>query len=155
MCTGKKPIRGTYKYNCDDASKQNPRPSAIGFCIRDDSGNLKYAETKRISDGHNIIAKAKAIKAGLEYCISNHLIHVVTETNSLTMKKVLDGRWEAPWSIVMEVKCINMIRRNVNVTVEHVYRKGNQLTYYFTNLVVHFASTQSFNNNHEISSEGG
>lgn len=29
------PYEGWFKYNMDEASKVNPRPSSYGFCVRD------------------------------------------------------------------------------------------------------------------------
>ncbi|MCD7455252.1 hypothetical protein HAX54_027511 [Datura stramonium] len=94
------------------------------FNPRDDEGNLKYAEAKRILDGYRIIAKEKAIRASLEYCITNHLTLVELEKNSMTMKNFLDGIWEVPWNIIGEVKDINKLRRNRNAIVVHVYMEG-------------------------------
>ncbi|KAK4356029.1 hypothetical protein RND71_025000 [Anisodus tanguticus] len=33
---------------------------------------------------------------GIEYCISNHLVHVIIESDSLTMINKLEGKWEVP-----------------------------------------------------------
>ncbi|MCD7469569.1 hypothetical protein HAX54_008682, partial [Datura stramonium] len=75
----------------DGASRGNSGPSSIAFCIRDSEGYLKHAAARRIQDGSNFIAEVGAIRARLEYCLSNQLLPVVIEIDSLTMKKILNG----------------------------------------------------------------
>ena len=102
----KVPNVGSYKCNSDKSTKVNPGPSSNAFCIRDGVGDLIYAEASRIADGSILMAKVMALRIGLEYCISHNLLPVVLETDSLTLKKVLDGIWEVPWGLTMETKKI-------------------------------------------------
>ncbi|KAH0664942.1 hypothetical protein KY285_026148 [Solanum tuberosum] len=53
------------KYNTDGASRGNPGLSSYAFCLRDDKGDIMYAEGKMIETATNTVAKAKAI---LEAC---------------------------------------------------------------------------------------
>lgn len=41
------------------------------------------------------------------------------ETNFLYIKNVLDGGWEIPWSILVEVTRIKTIMKDVNALVKH------------------------------------
>ncbi|XP_070039778.1 uncharacterized protein [Nicotiana tomentosiformis] len=50
-----------YKCNTDDASKGNPGPSSLGFCARDDAGDLVYARAVDLGVTTNVVAEAKAI----------------------------------------------------------------------------------------------
>lgn len=38
------PPEGLYKYNIDGASRGNPSVSSYAFCLRDDEGDIIYAE---------------------------------------------------------------------------------------------------------------
>ncbi|KAH0670783.1 hypothetical protein KY289_025276 [Solanum tuberosum] len=103
---------GSFKCNSDGASKGNPSPSSGAFCIRNGEGNLFYAEVGRLFDGSNLVAEVVALRLGLEYCVQHNLLPVTLETDSLSLKNILDGSWEIPWGIVMEVKRIKMLMKD-------------------------------------------
>lgn len=46
----KKPETGRIKINTDGASKGNPGLSSYGFCLRNDRGDLLYAEAGQIGE---------------------------------------------------------------------------------------------------------
>ncbi|KAH0776320.1 hypothetical protein KY290_007731 [Solanum tuberosum] len=116
---------GSFKCNSNGASKGNPGPSSGVFCIGNGEGNLIYAEVRRLFDGTNLVAEVVALRLGLEYCVQHNLLLVTLETDSLSLKNILDGIWEIPWSIVMEIKKIRMLMKDKEVTVEHILREGN------------------------------
>lgn len=64
-----------------------------------------------IPDTTNKCANARAILVNLKFGVDNNWLSIILETNSLTMKKVLNGDWSIPWSINMEVLRINNYRR--------------------------------------------
>lgn len=70
------------------------------------------------------------------------------------MKKVLDGKWEVPWSISLETPSIKGMMEKGNITVKHVYREANQWADYLTNLIVHFAGNFSYHSVQDIPAEG-
>lgn len=47
--------------NTDGASRGNPRPCAYRYSIRNEAGNLLYAESQCFGTINNIVAEAKAI----------------------------------------------------------------------------------------------
>ncbi|KAH0711352.1 hypothetical protein KY289_007311 [Solanum tuberosum] len=49
------------KYNIDGASRGNPGLSSYAFCLKDDKGDIIYAEGKMIETTTNTVAEAKAI----------------------------------------------------------------------------------------------
>ncbi|WMV41314.1 hypothetical protein MTR67_034699 [Solanum verrucosum] len=134
----RKPELGSYKCNTNGVSKGNPRPTSSGFCVRDSSGNFIYAESSRLLDGNDLIAEAKELVVGLEFCILTHYTQVEMETDSLTMKNVLKGIWEVPWEISLEVKKFKELRKSGVIRVEHVFREGNQMVDYFANMGAYF-----------------
>lgn len=149
------PEMRSFKCNVDGASKGNPGPSSGPFCTRNREGNLIYAEDTRLFDGTNLVAEVVALRLGLEFCVQHNLLPVILEIDSLSLKNILDGIWEIPWVIVMEIEGINMLMKDKEVIVEHILREGNQLTNFFTNNIFCFAGTQklAYSNFQDIPSE--
>ncbi|XP_075092121.1 uncharacterized protein LOC142172413 [Nicotiana tabacum] len=79
----KLPCHGWYKCNTDGASKGNPGPSSLGFCVRDDEGDVVYARAVDLGVTTNVVAEAKAILQGLEYCVEHDFHPLILETDSL------------------------------------------------------------------------
>ncbi|XP_059284804.1 uncharacterized protein LOC132038098 [Lycium ferocissimum] len=152
IVTWRVPASGWYKCNSDGASRGNPGPSSVAFCIRDDNGDLVYAAAQKIADGNNLVAEAVAIKQGIKYCMDHQLYPLLVETDSLAMKMFIRGTWEVPWCISMILKDINRLIRGQIVEVEHIYRKGNCLEDFLANYVFDFAGTQQFNTFQELPS---
>ncbi|XP_060202517.1 uncharacterized protein LOC132630953 [Lycium barbarum] len=122
----------------------NPGPSSVAFCIRNEVGDFQYAAARRISDGSNLIAEARALHEGLKYCVTHSLLPMVLETDSMTMKMILTGQWETPWSISMIINDISRLRMDKEVRVEHVLREGNGLADFLTNYAFDFAGDHRF-----------
>ncbi|XP_060216759.1 uncharacterized protein LOC132644200 [Lycium barbarum] len=133
-----------FKCNTDGASRGNPGLSSAAFCIRDEVGNLIYAGARRIADTTNITAESVAILDGIEYCIKNNLVPVMIESDSLSMINIIQGIWEIPWKISMEVNKINFWRNKGQVQFAHIHREGNALADFLANLVFDFAGTVHF-----------
>lgn len=47
------PEEGWLKVNTDSASRRNPSSSAIGYCIRDEKGDIVYAVGKETKETTN------------------------------------------------------------------------------------------------------
>lgn len=84
-----KPQQGTLKCNTDVASKGNPGASAYTFCLRDDQGDVVYAEAEGIGYRTNMDAETIAILQALRYCKRNNFHKVILETNSLSITKMV------------------------------------------------------------------
>ncbi|XP_060183099.1 uncharacterized protein LOC132613057 [Lycium barbarum] len=93
------PAKGWFKCNSDGASRENPGPNVMAFCVRNDHGDLVYAAGQQIAYGNNLIAEVIAIRQGIEYYIAHQLYPLLVKTNSLAMKMFLRGVWEVPWCI--------------------------------------------------------
>ncbi|XP_060177886.1 uncharacterized protein LOC132607825 [Lycium barbarum] len=96
----RRPAPGIYKCNTNGAAKGNPGPSSAAFCIRNKRGDLVYAAAKTLADGTNIMAEAEAIRLGLRHCVVKQLFPVIIETDSMTMKMILNDEWKVPWRSV-------------------------------------------------------
>nr|XP_009773546.1 PREDICTED: uncharacterized protein LOC104223745 [Nicotiana sylvestris] len=66
-------------------AKGNPGPSSLGFCVRNDKGDVVYERAVDLG------AEAKAILQGLEYYVEHDLHPLILEADSLVMKKVIEG----------------------------------------------------------------
>ncbi|XP_075102916.1 uncharacterized protein LOC142177604 [Nicotiana tabacum] len=107
--TWKLPCHGWYKCNIDGASKGNPGPSSLGFCVKDDEGDVVYARAVDLGVTTNVVAEAKAILQGLEYCVEHDFHPLILETDSLVMKKAMEGEWDPPWvhlSFIHSLNCL-------------------------------------------------
>ncbi|XP_059295610.1 uncharacterized protein LOC132048947 [Lycium ferocissimum] len=56
------PMPRWFKCNSDGASRGNPGPSSVAFCMRNAVGDLQFAESRRISDGSKLLAEAMALQ---------------------------------------------------------------------------------------------
>ncbi|XP_075087987.1 uncharacterized protein LOC142169942 [Nicotiana tabacum] len=103
------PFHGWYKCNTDGASKGNPGPSSLGFCVRDDEGDVVYARAVDLGVTTNVVAEAKAILQGLEYCVEHDLHPLILETDSLVMKKAIEREWDPPWVHLSFIHSLNFL----------------------------------------------
>ncbi|KAH0699013.1 hypothetical protein KY284_013228 [Solanum tuberosum] len=62
------PPKGWVKFNTDGASRGNPGLSSYVFCLRDDRGDIIYAEGATIESTTITVAEAKAILEASKHC---------------------------------------------------------------------------------------
>lgn len=106
----------------------------MAFCIRG-------AESRLIEKVSVIEVEIKAIRIGIDYCLQHGLVPLIIETD--LAQKVLNGIWEVPWLITLDVSYIKSLLMNREVEVVHTYREGNTLADFFTNYAFDFAGTQT------------
>nr|XP_016508420.1 PREDICTED: uncharacterized protein LOC107826004 [Nicotiana tabacum] len=114
------PYNGWYMCNTCGASRDNPSPSATGFCVRDSVGDLVYARAQQLEETTNIVVEAKAIRDGLHYYMEHDLHPLILETDSPGIKKIIEGEWDPPWCIMAEVNRIKQMKEEFNVIFQHV-----------------------------------
>lgn len=56
------PLSGWWKCNIDEASRGNPGPSVVAFCIRNHEEYLAVAKGMKILDSTNLVVEAIAIR---------------------------------------------------------------------------------------------
>ncbi|XP_016508420.2 uncharacterized protein LOC107826004 [Nicotiana tabacum] len=108
------PYNGWYMCNTCGASRDNPSPSATGFCVRDSVGDLVYARAQQLEETTNIVVEAKAIRDGLHYYMEHDLHPLILETDSPGIKKIIEGEWDPPWCIMAEVNRIKQMKEEFN-----------------------------------------
>ncbi|XP_075100663.1 uncharacterized protein LOC142176572 [Nicotiana tabacum] len=99
-----------FKCNTDGASRENPGPISYGFCVRNYVGDVVFAKVEQIGNTTNMVAKARGIMEGPSYYIQMDFHPLIIETDSMVMKKIIEGEWEVPWCISKEVKKINQMK---------------------------------------------
>ncbi|XP_075098992.1 uncharacterized protein LOC142175884 [Nicotiana tabacum] len=127
------PEAGWINVNTDRASRGNPGRSAIGFTLRNEEGDVMYASGKEIAEGTNTETEAKAVVEALRYCIENDYILIDLHTDSMIVKKAIEGEWSVPWSIAREVEEIKQPMTRSNITISHTLREGNRLADHLAN----------------------
>ncbi|XP_070007342.1 uncharacterized protein [Nicotiana sylvestris] len=121
------PSAGWLKVNTDGASRGNPGRSSIGFCIRNENGDIVKSVGKEIEETTNTVAEAKAMVEALRFCRFQQYSHVWLQTNSMVLKKIMDGIWKPPRIISEQVEEMMQLMNEGNYTVTHIHREGNRL----------------------------
>ncbi|KAK4732554.1 hypothetical protein R3W88_025542 [Solanum pinnatisectum] len=81
-------------------------------------------------------AETVAILTTLREC-SNRIMHnVIVETDSLSLKKIIQQSWRVPWEITEKVEEIREIMEKIRTKITHIFREGNNLTDSLANTVV-------------------
>ncbi|XP_070017599.1 uncharacterized protein [Nicotiana sylvestris] len=127
------PSAGWLKVNTDGASRGNPGRSSIGFCIRNENGDIIKSVGKEIEEITNTVAEAKAMVEALRFCRFHQYSHVWLQTDSMLLKKIMDGIWKPPWIISEQVEEIMQLMNGSNYTITHIHREGNKLADHLAN----------------------
>nr|XP_016466901.1 PREDICTED: uncharacterized protein LOC107789578 [Nicotiana tabacum] len=127
------PSAGWLKVNTDGASRGNPGRSSIGFCIRNENGDIVKSVGREIEETTNTVAEAKAMVEALRFCRFQQYSHVWLQTDSMLLKKIMDGIWKPPWIISEQVEEMMQLMNGGNYTVTHIHREGNKLADHFAN----------------------
>lgn len=90
----------------------------------------------------------------MPYCVDQQLHSLIIETDSLLLKRIVEGEWETPWCIGTKVKRIKEVRNHFNVIFQYVLREGNVVTDCLANLVFSFAGTILFQSFTKLPSAG-
>lgn len=61
------------------------------------------------------------MRLGLEHYINHNMVPVELATDSLTFKKIIEGTWEVPWSITMEIKRIKFLMTSYTVMIMQTF----------------------------------
>lgn len=90
-------LQDSFNCNTSGTSKGNPWLSFSPVCIRNDHGNLVYAEGNLIGISNNLIAETVAIWLSFEFCRKNNLFPLIIETDTLAAVNIIKGAWNFPW----------------------------------------------------------
>ncbi|XP_009609055.1 uncharacterized protein [Nicotiana tomentosiformis] len=74
--------KGWIKVNTDSASRKNSGRNAIGFCLRNENGDVRYAFDREINEATNTEAEALAVVEALSYCREYNYTQIWLQTDS-------------------------------------------------------------------------
>ncbi|XP_075082707.1 uncharacterized protein LOC142166891 [Nicotiana tabacum] len=137
------PMIGWIKINTDGASTGNPGRSSIGFCIKDELGDVIYACGKTIQETTNTVAEALAILEALRYAAQHNFNYIWLQTVSMLLNNVIEGCWKPPWLIVDHVEEIGRLLERCTCKVSHIYREGNKLADHLANYAIENGTFES------------
>lgn len=129
---------GWIKVNTDGASRGNPGRSSIGYCLKNELGDVIYVCGKEVHETTNTVAESLAILEALRYCRLHQPNNIWLETNSIMVRNVIVGNWKPPWAIVMYVEEIKQILEAYNTKMTHIFREGNRLADHLANYALDF-----------------
>ncbi|WMV07804.1 hypothetical protein MTR67_001189 [Solanum verrucosum] len=81
-------------------------PIDVAFYVRNHDDNLVGAKCVQIVDSTNLVAEAKAISEGLQYCFDKGFSSFILESDSLSMVNIINGTYEVHWSVSMETRAV-------------------------------------------------
>ncbi|XP_075079959.1 uncharacterized protein LOC142165266 [Nicotiana tabacum] len=136
------PSRGWIKVNTDGACRGNPGRSSIGFCIRDEAGDLIYAEGREISEGTNNESEVVAIVEALKMCKNLNYCRIWLQTDSMLLKNIIEESWKPPWYITEHVEEILRLKEQNTIKVTHIFREGNTLADHLANYALDEGNTE-------------
>ncbi|XP_070005263.1 uncharacterized protein [Nicotiana sylvestris] len=84
------PLEGWIKVNTDGSSRGNPGRSTIGYCLRDESGDVRYALGRVIAEGSNNKAEAVAIVEALRLCRTLNFTQIWLQTDSSLNRGIIE-----------------------------------------------------------------
>ncbi|XP_060183095.1 uncharacterized protein LOC132613053 [Lycium barbarum] len=136
------PPAGWLLCNTDGASRGNLGRSAYGFCLRNNEGNLVYAQAAEIDINTNTDAEVIAILEAMRYCRNERLDNVIIQTDSKMIYKILEEGWKPSWGIVSRIEEILELRSTMTISFSHSLREGNKLDDALANQALDEASFQ-------------
>nr|XP_016513320.1 PREDICTED: uncharacterized protein LOC107830307 [Nicotiana tabacum] len=138
------PMEGWIKVNIDGASRRNPGRSSIGFCVRDEVGDLRYTLGMEIAEGSNTEAEAVAIVEALKLCKTQNYSQIWLQTDSLLLKNIIEGSWKPPWGIIEHVEEIRNLMEEFNIRVSHIFREENKLADHLANYALDIGNIECY-----------
>ncbi|XP_060210594.1 uncharacterized protein LOC132637534 [Lycium barbarum] len=105
----------------------NPGIGSNGFCIRDEIGDLVYAQAEEIGHVTNNEAEICAIVQAVRCCNSKNLNNIIIQTGSQLIQKILEEEWKPPWNIAVWVDEIRELVGHIQISYTHILREGNKL----------------------------
>ncbi|XP_075092291.1 uncharacterized protein LOC142172545 [Nicotiana tabacum] len=132
------------KANTDGASRGNPGRSAIGICLRDDCGDIRYAAGREIKEGSNNEAEVPTIVEAMTMCRAMNFNNIWLQKDLMMLKNIIDGPWKTPWNIVDAVEKIKRLKEGFNFKVSHIFREGNKLADHLENYALDSGSKDVF-----------
>lgn len=111
--------------------------SSYSFSVRDNVGDLIYAEAQNIGVTTNMEAEVTVVWKALRFCQEQGFQHIKIERDSLCLRNMVKGIWKAPWKIVDKIEEILAIMETTYIHFEHIFREANQQADFIANTAIH------------------
>lgn len=108
--------------------------SSYDFCVRNDAGDLIYAEGNNIGVGTNLEVEVTAMWQAVRWCRS-------TGYNQVTLETQTNNHWCVESSLGC---CKQDFTKAVNVKIIHVFREANHLADLIKNIAINQADKWCF-----------
>lgn len=69
----------------------------------------------------------RAILEATKFCVEKEINHIVIESDSLLMVKIINKVWKVPWERAEWYDELQIALRKIEATVQHTLRKGINL----------------------------
>ncbi|XP_070056988.1 uncharacterized protein [Nicotiana tomentosiformis] len=130
---------------CDPSIAAYCSSLASCFVLRNEERDIVYGCGKKVQEGTNIEAEAKAILEALRFCVEHDYGLIDLHTDSMMLKNILNGERSVPWVISARVEEIKELMARSNVTVAHTLREGNSLADQLANYALDVGSIEAHN----------
>ncbi|PHU05416.1 hypothetical protein BC332_26238 [Capsicum chinense] len=138
------PERDKMKCNIDGACRGNPRIRALAFCLRNERKDLIFAKARGVSKTTNIEEEALALRKVTKYYLLKGYEGVIFETDSLTLRNMVEKQWKVPWVLI---NMIEEIWYNLNIVqgqITYIFREGNVVADVLTKQVINNQHTEEY-----------
>lgn len=92
-----------------------------------------------------MIAESRTIREALVYCSNHGCENIEVETDSLSLRNILNNLWKIPWEFLEIVKDILRLMQSKDIQFKHIYIEENHLADFITNITIDIESKQVFN----------
>ncbi|XP_060190601.1 uncharacterized protein LOC132619846 [Lycium barbarum] len=100
---------------------------SYGFCLRNSDGNLIYAQAEDIGIATNTEAEVRGVLQAVRYCKNVQMDHIIMQTDSQLIHRVLLEDWKPSWKISQWVEEIQELETGMDIIYTHILREGNKL----------------------------
>ncbi|KAH0646318.1 hypothetical protein KY284_034202 [Solanum tuberosum] len=92
------------------------------------------------------------ILEALQYYMGKELMGVIVETDSLSLKRMIEKQWKVPWELVERIEEIRVLVHKLQASLTHTFREGNCVADFLANEVVESQSIKEYNTFQELPS---
>ncbi|WMV25242.1 hypothetical protein MTR67_018627 [Solanum verrucosum] len=75
---------------------------------------------------------------------------VIIETDSLSLKKIIQQTWRVPWEIAEKVEEIREIMEKIKAKITHIFREGNSLADSLANIAIESQAEHQYSSFQEL-----
>ncbi|RYR53791.1 hypothetical protein Ahy_A06g029039 [Arachis hypogaea] len=133
----KPPQEGWIKLNTDGASRGNPGQASCAGIFRNADSDWVYGYARRLTYAKAIEVEVAAIREGLEIAWKKGFRRIELETDSQAAVNLMENPPKRHPTLTRPIRRIKeLLNRNWQVRIRHIYREANQLADGIANLLL-------------------